>query len=306
MAWLNDVEVFVRVVQTGNFTAAAEQLNLSKSVVSKYVTRLEHELGARLLNRTTRRLSLTEAGEVFFERCRFGLQEIDGARSEVSWMQGEPRGKLKLSAPVSFGVAHLAPILSKFVERHPAVDIDMVMDDRKVDLIKEGFDLALRLTKELAESSLIAKRIAPCRHVVCASPAYLEKHGIPQKPQDIADHTILKYRYQHSALEWDFKAPDGTVESVEVKSRIQINNSLAIRELLLAGVGLTRVPTYLVGHDIAAGRLKAVLSDYQALEISIFVIYPHREFLSPKVRAFVSFLSEQITERPTWDEFSHA
>lgn len=303
MAWLNDVDVFVRVVQTGNFTATAEQLNLSKAVVSKYVSRLEKELGTQLLHRTTRRLSLTEAGELFFERCRFGLQEINGARSEVEWMQGAPRGTLKLAAPVSFSVAQLGAMMSKFVDEYPAVDIDMVMDDRKTDLVKEGFDLAVRVTEEVAESSLVARRIAPCQHVLCASPAYLERHGAPEKPQDIGDHKALTYRYQHSPLEWVFKAPDGTIETIEVNSKVQINNSLAIREMLLNGVGLTLTPTFLVGQDISAGRLKALLTDYEALEISVFLVYPKREFLSPKVRAFRDFLAKEIKDPPHWDKF---
>ena len=151
MAWLNDAEIFVQVVDTGSFTATAERLNLSKAVVSKYVSRLETELGARLLYRTTRRLSLTEAGEIFFERCRLGLQELNGARSEVVWMQGAPRGTLKISVPVSFGVAQLARIMSNFTDQYPAVDIDMVMDDKKTDIVKDGFDLAVRITEDASE-----------------------------------------------------------------------------------------------------------------------------------------------------------
>ncbi len=303
MAWLNDAEIFVQVVETGSFTATAERLNLSKAVVSKYVSRLETELGARLLYRTTRRLSLTEAGEIFFERCSLGLQELNGARSEVVWMQGAPRGTLKISVPVSFGVAQLAQIMSKFTDQYPAVDIDMVMDDKKTDIVKDGFDLAVRITEDASENSIVTTRIAPCHHVTCAAPAYIERCGLPEKPSDLVNHTVLTYSYQQSALRWAFTAPDGTEEVVEIKSKVRINNSLAIREMLLNGVGLTRTPTFIVGPDIAAGRLVALLPDYEALEVSIFLAYPDREFLSPKVSAFMEFMSQEITESPQWDAF---
>lgn len=303
MAWLNDVEIFVQVVENGSFTSTAERLNLSKAVVSKYVSRLETELGVRLLYRTTRRLSLTEAGEIFFERCRFGIQELNGARSEVIWMQGAPRGTLKIAVPVSFGVAQLAQIMSKFTAQYPAVDIDMVMDDKKTDIVKDGFDLAVRITEDASENSIMTTRIAPCRHVICAAPSYIEQHGLPEKPSDLLNHTVLTYSYQQSVLRWVFTVPDGTEEAVEVKSKVRINNSLAIREMLLNGVGLTRTPTFVVGPDIAAGRLVALLPDYDAMEISIFLAYPDREFLSPKVSALIEFLSEEITDSPQWDAF---
>jgi DNA-binding transcriptional LysR family regulator len=303
MAWLNDVEIFVQVVETGSFTATAERLNLSKAVVSKYVSRLESELGVRLLFRTTRRLSLTEAGEIFFERSRLGLQELNGARSEVDWMQGAPRGTLKIAVPVSFGVAQLAQIISRFTKQYPAVDFDIVMDDKKTDIVKEGFDLAIRITDDASEKSIVTTRIAPCRHVICATPAYIERCGLPEKPSDLINHTILTYSYQKSALRWIFTAPDGTEKVVEMESKVRINNSLAIREMLLCGAGLTRIPTFIVGEDIAAGRLVALLSDYDILEISIFLVYPDRKFLSPKVSAFIEFLSEEITDSPQWDAF---
>jgi DNA-binding transcriptional LysR family regulator len=303
MAWLNDVEIFVQVVETGSFTATAERLNLSKAVVSKYVSRLESELGVRLLFRTTRRLSLTEAGEIFFERSRLGLQELNGARSEVDWMQGAPRGTLKIAVPVSFGVAQLAQIMSKFTKQYPAVDFDIVMDDKKTDIVKEGFDLAIRITDDASEKSIVTTRIAPCRHVICATTAYIERCGLPEKPSDLINHTILTYSYQQSALRWIFTAPDGAEEVVEMESKARINNSLAIREMLLCGAGLTRIPTFIVGEDIAAGRLVALLSDYDTLEISIFLVYPDRKFLSPKVSAFIEFLSEEITDSPQWDAF---
>jgi len=204
---LTDIAVFIQVVDSGSFTAAAERLSLSKSVVSKYVTRLEGRLGARLLNRTTRRLSLTEVGRSFYERSRRGLQEIEDAEAEVSRLQGEPRGTLRLNTPMSFGILHIAPALPEFLRHYPEVSVDMNLDDRKVDVIEEGFDLSVRIS-DLPDSSLVARRLARCRHAVVAAPAYLEQHGTPTTPDELRRHNIITYRYQETAHNWHFRAPD--------------------------------------------------------------------------------------------------
>jgi DNA-binding transcriptional LysR family regulator len=290
----------VQVVRSGSFTAAADKLNLSKSVVSKYVTRLEDRLEARLLNRTTRRLSLTEVGQAFYQRSQRGLAEIEEAESEVSRLQGEPRGELRLSSPMSFGILHLAPSLPAFQQRFPDLSVDMVLDDRRTDLVEEGFDLAIRIG-ELPDSTLVARRLGPCRHVVCGSPEYFARHGVPQSPQDLADHPALTYRYQDAPSEWRLVDRDGNYHQVAIDSRLQMNNSLAVREALLKGAGVTLTPSFVVGADIRAGRLKAVLTEYRALEVSIYAVYPQRKHLSPKVRAFVDFLSERIEDPPYWE-----
>lgn len=300
MESLSDIAVFVQVVRSGSFTAAADKLGLSKSVVSKYVTRLEDRLGARLLHRTTRRLSLTEVGQAFFGRSQRALDEIEEAEAEVSRLQGEPRGSLRLSSPMSFGILHLAPLLPAFQERYPELTVDMVLDDRKADLVDEGFDLAIRIG-ELPDSSLVARRLGPCRHVVCGSPEYFARHGVPQSPKELAEHPALTYRYQESPGEWRFVGRDGGYRQVAIDSRLQMNNSLALREAALKGAGVTLTPTFVVGADIQAGRLMAVLTDYKALEISIYAVYPQRKHLSPKVRAFVEFLSEEIADPPYWE-----
>lgn len=297
---LSDVAVFVQVVSRGSFTAAADTLGLSKSVVSKYVTRLEDRLGARLLNRTTRRLSLTEVGRAFFERSQRGLLEIEEAEAEVSRMQGEPRGELRLSSPMSFGILHLAPLLPALQARYPELTVDMVLDDRKVDLVEEGFDLAIRIG-ELPDSSLVARRLGPCRHVVCGSPAYFARNGVPQSLEDLSQHAAITYRYTNAPDEWHFLAPDGDHRQVSVTSRIKMNSSLALREALLNGAGVTLTPTFVVGADIRAGRLRAVLQGYRAMEVSIYAVYPQRKHLSPKIRAFVDFLAEHIKDPPYWD-----
>jgi DNA-binding transcriptional LysR family regulator len=300
MGSLSDIAVFVRVVDSGSFTAAAARLDLSKSVVSKQVTRLEEQLGARLLNRTTRRLSLTEVGRVLYERSRKGLAEIEEATFEVSRLQDVPRGTLKLNAPMSFGILHLAPAMPEFLRRYPELKVDMNLDDRQLDVIEEGFDVSVRIA-ELPDSSLVARRVAPCRHVVVAAPSYLARHGTPRTPEDLRDHNIVTYRYQDSALEWHFRTPEGKSTSVAVSGSLAMNNSLALRAALLDGVGITRTPTFVVGQDIKEGRLVALLRDHEPPEISIFLVYPQRRHQSPKVRAFVDFIAERISEAPVWD-----
>jgi len=300
MESLSDVAVFVQVVRDGSFTKAADRLELSRSVVSKYVTRLEERLGARLLNRTTRRLSLTEAGRVFYERSRRGLEEIEEAETEVSRLQGEARGLLRVNSPMSFGILHIAPLLPEFLAENPEVTVDMNLDDRKVDVIEEGFDVSIRIT-DLPDSSLVARRLGPCRHAIVAAPAYLEKHGVPRAPDDLRDHNIIAYQYQESATDWHFLTEDKEQITVPVSGSIKMNNSLALREALLGGIGITRTPTFVVGEDIAAGKLVSLLPNYQTLEVSIYLVYPQRRHLSPKVRAFVDFVAARISSDPYWD-----
>ncbi|WP_272993910.1 LysR family transcriptional regulator [Porticoccus hydrocarbonoclasticus] len=298
---LSDIAVFIQVVDSGSFTAAAERLSLSKSVISKYVTRLEDRLGARLLNRTTRKLSLTEVGRAFYERSERGLQEIAEAEAEVSRLQGEPRGTLRINAPMSFGVLHIAPVLSEFLERYPQLTVDMNLDDRKVDVIEGGFDVSVRIS-DLGDSSLVARRIGPCRHVVVASPAYLKRYGIPRTPEDLEDHNVITYQYKDSAKEWEFRLPGQKPSMVSVSGSIQMNNSLALREALLNDAGITRTPTFVVGRDIQEGRLQSVLTNYELPEISIYLVFPQRKYLSPKVRVFVEFMREYISDTPSWDQ----
>jgi DNA-binding transcriptional LysR family regulator len=300
MESLSDIAVFVQVVRSGSFTSAAERLELSKSVVSKYVTRLEDRLGARLLNRTTRRLSLTEVGQTLFERSQHARDEIEEAEAEVSRLQGEPRGELRLNCPMSFGILHVAPLLPAFQARYPELNVDMVLDDRQVNLVEEGYDLAIRIG-ELADSSLVARRLAPCRHLICASPKYLARHGVQRTPDELQTHQALIYRYQDSPSEWHLIAPDGQSLQVPIRASLQMNNSLALREALLQGAGLTLTPSFVVGADIRAGRLSQVLGDHRALELSIHAVYPQRKHLSPKVRVFVDYLAERIQAPPHWE-----
>jgi DNA-binding transcriptional LysR family regulator len=243
---------------------------------------------------------LTEAGKTFFARSQRGLQEIETAEAEVSRLQETPRGKLRLNAPMSFGILHIAPALPDFGAQYPELAVEMSLDDRQIDLVEEGFDLAIRIA-ELPDSSMIARRLGPCRHVACASPDYLEQHGTPRIPDDLRNHNALTYRYQETPNEWRFVSPDGRFTSVPVTGSIQMNNSLALREAALRGAGIMLTPTFIVGNDIKSGKLKAVLTDYRAQEISIYAIYPERRHLSPKVRAFIDFMKERLSDPPYWD-----
>lgn len=298
---LSDIAVFVQVVDSGSFTAAAERLQLSKSVISKYVTRLEDRLGARLLNRTTRRLSLTEAGRILYSRSQRGLEEIEAAEMEVSQLQQTPRGSLRFNTPMSFGILHIAPVLKDFQQAYPDVSIDMSLEDRQIDLVEEGYDLAIRIA-ELPDSSLVARRLGPCRHVLCASPAYLQQHGTPRTPEELQAHRALTYGYSESPREWRMLAPDGRYQTVTINSSMHMNNSLALREAILNDAGIVLIPTFIVGADIQSGRLQKILPTYRFQEFSIYAIYPQRKHLSPKVRAFVEFISEKISDLPYWDQ----
>lgn len=297
---LTDIAVFAEVVESGSFTAAAERLSLSKSVVSKYVTRLEERLGARLLNRTTRRIRLTEIGQTFYERSQQGLQEIKEAEAEVSRLQGEPRGKLRINAPLSFGVLHIAPAIPEFMARYPELAVDIQFDDRKIDAVTGGYDVSVRIS-ELDDSSLVARRIGPCYHAIVASPDYLAKHGTPRMPQDLQDHQIVSYQYQESSKNWGFIDEEGKSTLASVTGNIEMNNSLGMREAVLNGAGIMRAPTFVVGKDIQQGRLKPLLTQFKTLQLSIYVVYPQRRHLSPKVRAFVDFMAERISNNPDWD-----
>ncbi|CAA0102679.1 HTH-type transcriptional regulator DmlR [BD1-7 clade bacterium] len=299
---LNDVAAFVCVVQTGSFTAAAERLNTSKSVISKYITRLEARLGVKLLARTTRRLTLTEIGEIFYEGAQQGLEAIDSAEEAVSFLQGDPRGTIKINAPLSFGALHIAPALKEFIHRYPEMQVDLRFEDRKVDMIKGGFDLTVRITHQL-EGNLIARRIAPCHHVLVAAQSYLTKHGTPKEPEDLKAHNVVTYQYQESPWEWEFTVAKSEPKRVTVSGSVQMNNSLAIREAVLAGVGISRMPTFAVGEDIKSGRLIQLLPKYSLLEHSIYLVFPERHHMAPKTRAFIDYMVERMEGNPSWDDF---
>ena len=298
---LSVIESFVKVAELHSFSQAAARLNTSKSVVSRHVAALEAQLGLRLFHRTTRSLTLTEAGRGYFERVSQILLDLQDADQAVSHLQMTPRGRLKVSAPMSFGFLHLAPALADFLGEYPELEVDVTMSDRFVDLVEEGFDLGVRIGA-LADSSLIAKRIAPIRRVICASPRYLAAHGPPEVPQDLRAHQCLCNSNQPGGgHEWRFTMPDGKSATVQVKGRLALNNGDALRVAALNDLGLVDIPTFIVGGDLKAGTLVSVLDAHVPQSLALHAVYSHARHLSPKVRAFIDFLASRFGPRPYWD-----
>lgn len=290
---LTDIAVFVRVVELGGFTAAADKLELSKAAVSKYVSRLEQKLGARLLNRTTRRLSLTEAGDALFQRSAAALAELVDAENNVAQLSGAPRGHLRVTAPVYFGEVHIAPLIHTFHKRYPDITLDLDFDNRIVDLVKERFDVGLRITSPGA-SSLVTRRLAPCPQVVCGAPAYFKHRAIPRTPGDLRDHECLTYSLDRSPKEWHFRTPRGRWIAVSVQGSIRCNNDIALKQAMLNGLGLRQIPRFIVEHELADGALVEVLSDYESPPLNIYAVFATRRNLPLKVRVFVDFLVEHF------------
>jgi DNA-binding transcriptional LysR family regulator len=295
---LNAIEAFVSVVERGGFTAAAEGLRKSRAMVSKHVQDLEEQLGARLLHRTTRRIALTEAGRIYHERCVQVLADLAEADAAVSAQQSSPRGTLRLNAPMSFGTMHLAAAVADFSALHPQVSVDMALNDRIVDLVEEGYDVAVRIGR-LADSTLIARRLAPCRMAVCAAPSYLVEHGEPRSPADLGHHNCLGYTYMATWDEWRFEGPGGA-QSVRVKGSLNSNNGEALAAAARRGLGIIVQPTFILGPDIESGRLVRLLPEYRPYEPAISAVYPHARHLSAKVRSFVDFLAGRFGDRPQW------
>lgn len=296
---IGEMAVFARVVGAGGFSRAARELKLTPSAVSKKVSRLEDRLGARLLNRTTRRIALTEVGEAFYTRCQRILADIDEAERAVSRADSAARGTLRMSASIAFGQRQIVPLVPEFLERYPDLRVDLTMTDHIVNLVEEGVDVAVRVSS-LPDSALVVRKLAPERRIICAAPDYLASHGTPRTPADLVHHNCLTYSTL-AANEWKFAGADG-VFSVDARGNFEANGGEAMREMALSGVGLVRLATFLIGPDIRAGRLVPLLTDYERAEGSaVYAVYPHRRHLSTKVRAFVDFLVEKMTPTPPWE-----
>ena len=298
---LTDIAVFVKVVELSSFTAAAEALESSQPVVSKAVTRLEERLGARLLNRTTRRLSLTEAGSELYRRSVRALEEIENAELEVARFQTEPRGTLRVSAPMSFSILHLGSAIPRFLDRYPGVAVELIHDDRQVDLVDEGYDVAIRIGR-LQDSNLVARRITPCRQVMCAAPAYLAKRGAPERPEDLLEHNCIVYTLLSTPREWRLTDAAGESHSVPVNGSLHSNNGLVNRAAAIAGAGIVLLPTFYVCDQLRSGELKPVLCSFRPQDLAVYAVYPERRNLTPKVRAFVDFLAETFGPTPPWEK----
>lgn len=291
-----EMRVFTAVVEAGSFVGAADELDISKAAVSRIVSDLEARLGVRLLHRTTRRLSLSAEGEVFVERCRELLAAVDEAEAEVSERTGHAVGVVKVSAPVSFGILRLAPLWGAFLAAHPQIELDITLSDRVVDLVEEGFDLAVRIAR-LESSSLVSRRLATTRLVLCASPRYLKKHGKPRHPSELANHTVLAYSLLAVGNTWEFEGPDAPV-AVKVRPRMHTNSGDTCRAAALQHQGIVLQPSFLVGDDIAAGTLVELLPAYRPPEMGVYAVYPSRKHLLPKVRLLIDHLAHELATMP--------
>ncbi len=293
-----EMQTFTTVVDVGSFVKAAETLALSKAAVSRYVADLEARLGVRLLHRTTRRLSLTEEGQVFYARSKELLSGVAEAEAEITSRSVNASGLLRINAPVTFGILHLAPLWGAFRSRYPNVSLDVTLADRVVDLVEEGYDMAIRIAT-LPSSTLISKRLASTRVVLCASPQYLQAHGVPQHPAELSQHAVMAYSYWSGGDEWRFDGPQGPV-SVMTQPCLRTNSGDTCRAAALAHQGIILQPTFLVGADLAAGRLVELMPDYHSTELGVYAIYPSRKHVPPKVRALVDFLASHFSDHPAW------
>ena len=297
---LGNMQAFVRVAEAKSFSEAARRLHSSKSLVSRQVAALEAELGVRLFHRTTRSLSLTDEGRGYHAQVARILNEIEEANMSVSQSQATPRGRLRVSAPMSFGVLHLGPAIRDFLHRYPEVELDLSLNDRYVDLIDEGFDLAIRIGR-LADSSLVARKLARHRMILCASPDYLKEHGTPKDPSDLKHHECMCYSTNSLAPEWQFVTPDGKPWAIEIEGRFHANNGDVLRTAALQGLGIIYLPSFIVGPDVQGATLASLLPEFVPTDTAIHAVYPHSRHLSPKVRAFIDFLAERFGSRPHWD-----
>jgi DNA-binding transcriptional LysR family regulator len=298
---IDAMRAFVAVATEGSFTRAAEVLDLSPQLVSKYVSQLEERLAVRLLNRTTRKVSLAEAGALYFQHAQQVLADIDDMELQLGNLQQEARGTLRISAPVSFAIRHLARLVADFQAVYPLVDIDLQLNDRKVDIVEEGFDVALRIG-HLKSSSLVAKRLAPVRLIWCASPAYLDQHGKPDSLEEMKHHRYLHYSYtemdgRQETYQWlrtRSEGPPGALTS---------NNGDVLVEAAIAGAGIALQPSFIAGAAIGEGKLKQVLPEYEPAPLGLYAVYTHRKLLASKVRCFIDFIAGYFDDPPYWDRF---
>ena len=293
-----EMQAFTAVVDAGSFVRAAELLDSSKAAVSRLVGDLEERLGVRLLHRTTRKLSLTDDGQTLYHRCSELLATLAEAESDLSSRSAEANGSLRISAPVTFGVLQLAPLWGEFVAANPKVTLDISLSDRMVDLVDDGFDLAIRITRA-PHANLIARQLASTRMVLCAAPAYLERRGTPAHPSELAAHDVISYSYYASRDEWTFEGPDGPV-TVRTHPRIHANNGDTCRAAALHGQGIILQPTFLVHEDLRAGSLREILPDWRTAPLGIYATYTSRRQLPLKLRNMIDFLAEAF-RTPAWE-----
>ncbi|WIM05795.1 MAG: LysR family transcriptional regulator [Candidatus Nitricoxidivorans perseverans] len=296
---LNLLAVFARVAEAGSFAEAARRLSTSRSAASKAVAKLEIALGARLLNRTTRHLSLTEIGQVVAAHSGRILEEVDQLEQVVGSINEEPRGTLRVSASVAFGTLHVAPALADFLTAYPSLKMELSITDRLIDLAEEGYDMTIRVTAE-PPLLLVARKLAPVRRKLCGTPAYFEKHGLPLTPADLVHHNCLDYTRSGEHGLWRFNGPRGEID-VPVSGSLHVDDDEALSQAVLGGLGVALLPTFIIGKDLQDGRLQAVLSEYIPVERHVYAMYLPSRHLPVKVRAFIDFMIARIGTEPYWD-----
>lgn len=295
---IDAMRAFVAVVNEGSFSNAASAIHLSPQLVSKYVSKLEEQLDIRLLHRTTRKVSLTEAGTHYYQHAQQILLSIDEMDSQLGGLQQSPRGTLRISAPVSFALKHMAKLVAEFQVRYPLVNIDLQLNDRKVDIVDEGFDVAIRIG-QLKSSSLIAKYITPIRVILCASPEYLKRHGTPSQPEDLKTHRYLHYSYmeidaKNEVFKW--------LKEQHSNSELRSNNGDVLVEAAIAGAGIVLQPTFIASKALQNGELIQILPDFEPSPIGLYAVYAHRKLLPNKVRCFIDFMEGYYGSPPYWDK----
>ncbi len=297
----DDMQTFVRVVEAGSLSAAADRMGIAKSAVSRRLNDLESRLGVQLLRRTTRRLNLTDTGRSFYERCLRILADVEEAETAVSQEHGTLRGRLRVAVPLSFGLLHLGPAITDFMQRHPLVQFDLDFNDRQVDLLAEGIDIAVRIAR-LEDSTLVARRLWSSRLLLCASPDYLQAHGRPQIPTDLASHQGLLYSNASDPALLVLQDGDGVEYRVRLQERLRSNNGDFLRQAAVAGQGILHSPSFIAYQSLQRGELVTLLDDYSSSPLHAYAVYPQTRHLSQRVCAFVDFLVERFAGVPYWDE----
>ena len=285
---LDGVAVFVAVINSGSFTAAAEMLARSTSYISKQITRLEKRLGSRLLNRTTRTISLTDAGRAYFERCSQIVIDAENAERSINQLQESPRGLLRVNAPVSFGSMYILDHLPEFMQLYPEVKLEVEFNDRLIDVVGEGYDVVIRVG-ETRDSNLVARKFTSTKSVTVASPEYLKRRGRPQQAEDLLQHETISYSLLPSPAVWEY-VKDGKRYNINTNSRVMCNSAEIEVVMALQGIGITRLPLFACEQEVANGDLLIILEDYEQPERGVYAVYPHRQYLTAKVRAFVDFI----------------
>ncbi|MFT5451034.1 MAG: DNA-binding transcriptional LysR family regulator [Enterobacterales bacterium] len=293
MDTLDGLKTVIAVVETNSFTAASERLGMSKALVSKYVGEVETKLGIRLFNRTTRKLALTEAGRRYYEQSIILLEQYSVLVDNVTGEQSNPRGLLKISAPVTFGEMQLSALLPKFIKLYPELKIELVLTNGAIDMLEEGIDVRLR-TGCLDDSNMIARHLKTFPLVLSASPEYINKNGLPKTPKEVAEHQCIIDSNFRVGQQWPIISPDGTADTISVSSSVAVNSPQAVREIAIAGGGIAMSPQFIVEDAIRDGRLITILPEYTTLEFGLFAIYPHRKYVAKKVRCFIDFILEEF------------